>query len=188
MLGKYSIFIGIAILLILNSCVHTTAGHNKVNKTASDNYVVSTNRVVCNKSRRCDSHAGSVQGTTDRDAKNTRKMKIDEIPSIPKLASGEIQPLALEESKTEFARAGHEWLYGHGIGRTMLNVAGVVVFPPYLLYLLGNAGLELAGVGAVSPSDVLDDKPREHVEQFYGEVTSVPGRIAAGVAGVKFDG
>lgn len=84
----------------------------------------------------------------------------------------------------EFSSA---WLYGHGMGRTMLNVGTVIVFPPYALYLLGNAGLQLAGYEELRLSALLPEPAEELFSGAYNGVTSVPGRISAEIAGREFD-
>ncbi len=68
----------------------------------------------------------------------------------------------------------------------MANVGTVVVFPPYALYLLGNAGLALAGYEPLYVTDALPGEARDAALTVYDGITSVPGRIAAGVAGEEF--
>lgn len=105
-------------------------------------------------------------------------------PSLPELASGKSRPPDGEQLE----QAAESWFYGPGLGRTMLNVGTVVVFPPYALYLLGNAGLALAGYEPLEMTDALPEQPREYVVAAYDGVVSVPGRITAMVAGRDFSG
>ncbi len=116
----------------------------------------------------------------------SQKMKFNKVPSIPALLSGEVVPPEPKETQMALKKAGKAWFFGRGLGKTAINITGIVLFPPYGLYLLGNAGLELAGVGGVYPSQVLPDGPRKHVEDFYGSVCDIPGLITSSVAGVEF--
>ena len=106
--------------------------------------------------------------------------------SIPDLANGTTAPPTPEEANRKLAQFGHDWFYGGGFGRTALNVGTVVLFPPYAIYLVGNACLQLADREPLYITDALPDAPREGVLKIYNEFTSVPGRIAAGVGGEEF--
>ena len=91
-----------------------------------------------------------------------------------------------EELNGALKEAGSQWLYGPGLGQTATNVGTVVVFPPYALYLLGNAGLSLAGFEQLYITKLLPQAPRKHVLDFYDGITSVPGRLSALVAGKEY--
>lgn len=62
----------------------------------------------------------------------------------------------------------------------------MVVFPPYIAYLLGNAGLALAGYEPLYVTNLLPNTPRGYVLTVYDGVTSVPGRFNAAVAGEEY--
>jgi len=81
---------------------------------------------------------------------------------------------------------GRHWLYGQGVGRTIVNVGTVVLFPPYALYLLGNAGLALAGYEPLYVTSALPEPARDYTLAVYDGITSVPGRITARIAGEEF--
>ena len=68
----------------------------------------------------------------------------------------------------------------------MLNVGTVVLFPPYALYLLGNAGVAFAGYEPMYVTDALPEPARKEVLGLYNGVTGVPGRLNALVAGERF--
>lgn len=68
----------------------------------------------------------------------------------------------------------------------MLNIGTVVVFPPYALYLLGNAGVAFAGYEPLYVTDALPEPARKEVLGFYNGVTGVPGRVNALVAGEPY--
>jgi hypothetical protein len=87
-----------------------------------------------------------------------------------------------DTANQQLAGMGEWWLYGPGIGHSILNIGTAVVFPPYALYLLGNAGLALAGKEPVRIIDILPERPREIVSHSIDGVCSVPGRINAAIA------
>jgi hypothetical protein len=89
-------------------------------------------------------------------------------------------------SGDELSQFGRQWFYGPGFGRTLANVGTVVLFPPYALYLLGNAGLALAGYQQLYLTSALPNPARRYVLDVYDGVTSVPGRITSTVAGEEF--
>lgn len=91
-----------------------------------------------------------------------------------------------EEYEGQLAKAGEDWLYGPGLGRTTLNVGTVLLFPPYALYLLTNAGLALAGYDPIYITDALPEEPKETVDLVYTSITDTPGQLAATLAGENF--
>lgn len=113
-------------------------------------------------------------------------LAFDRPPSIPDLALGKTAPPTPEEFNERLNQSGKRWLYGKGIGRTMANIGTVILFPPYALYLVGNAGLSLAGYEPLHVTDALPSTPRKYVIQAYDGVTSVPGRVTAFIAGKDF--
>lgn len=68
----------------------------------------------------------------------------------------------------------------------MLNVGTVVLFPPYALYLLGNAGVAFAGYEPLYVTDALPEPAKKEVLGLYNGVTGVPGRLNALVAGERY--
>ncbi len=79
-----------------------------------------------------------------------------------------------------------KWFYGHGFGRSALNIGTIVVFPPYALYLLGNAGIELAGYDPLYITNVFPEEPRKGILDLYDGITSIPGRVNATIADKNF--
>ena len=118
--------------------------------------------------------------------KRPEKMDLTKPPNIGALARGEVKPPTVDEANKELEKQGENWLYGPGFGSTTLNIATCIVFPPYILYLLGNAGLEMAGYEPIHITDAVPDPANESVNEVYNQVVSVPGRIAAETAGEEF--
>jgi hypothetical protein len=95
-------------------------------------------------------------------------------------------PLSEEDSNELLGRMGGNWLYGNGVGETALAAGTVFVFPPYALYLLGNAALGLGGYEQMRLSDALPDQERSQWQGFYEGVTAAPGQVSAAIAGREF--
>ena len=114
------------------------------------------------------------------------RFSLERPPNIRGMLDGSEAPPPQEELEAELSNYGERWLFGGGIGRTAANVGTVVLFPPYALYLVGNAGLALAGYEPLYLTDALPEKPRGYVLDAYNGVTSVPGRMNALVAGREF--
>lgn len=111
-----------------------------------------------------------------------------EPPSFKQIVS-DAEKNAEEGDSSALLRAyGHQWFYGRGVGRTIANVGTVVLFPPYALYLLGNAGLALAGYEPLYVTSALPEGARQYTLAVYDGITSVPGRVTAGLAGEEFQG
>lgn len=96
------------------------------------------------------------------------------------------KPMPPEKSKELINEVGSNWLYGQGVGETALNIGTVVAFPPYALYLLGNAALSLSGYEPIEISDALPNEERDEWHKIYNGVTEGPGRMSAALAGEEF--
>lgn len=108
-------------------------------------------------------------------------------PSVADLAYGREKPLSYDEMEDKLADSGKNWFYGAGLGKTIGNIGACVAFPPYIAYLVGNAGLSLAGYDPVYVTDILPTEGEREVQKVYDAVTSVPGLVAAKIAGEKFN-
>ena len=111
-----------------------------------------------------------------------RKDFISSPPSVRELTAS-IEGKSPEALQDDLSTYGENWLYGQGFGNTLLNLGTVVIFPPYALYLVGNAGLALAGFEPIYVTDALPDTPREEILSVYGHLASIPGAVAAKIAG-----
>ena len=109
-------------------------------------------------------------------------------PSFRQIVTDAEKSADTDDSTAQLRLYGHQWLYGPGVGRTIANVGTVVLFPPYALYLLGNAGLALAGYEPLYVTSALPAPAREYTLSVYDGITSVPGRLSAGIAGEEFQG
>lgn len=96
------------------------------------------------------------------------------------------KPLKPEQAQEVLEETGKNWLYGQGLGSTILNVGAVVLFPPYALYLVGNGILSVSGYEPLYVTDALPETAREGYNEVYDGVTSVPGKLAAAAADEKF--
>lgn len=111
------------------------------------------------------------------------KEKPKDQPDLDSVATRKLSP---EETKGLLKDVGNNWLYGEGLGSTAITVGTVVVFPPYALFLLGNAALSLSGYQPVDLTDALPDAPRHAINSAYDGVASAPGHVAAAIAGEEF--
>ncbi len=96
------------------------------------------------------------------------------------------KPLPPEQAEKLLEAVGGNWFYGQGLGDAALTVGGIVLFPPYGLFVLGNAVLDVSGYEPVRISDALPDEQAEGYREAYDAVTGVPGRVTAAVAGTEF--
>lgn len=110
----------------------------------------------------------------------------DPASSLNGLATGQTKPPTPEQVQPQLESAVHKWFFGPGFGRTTLNVGTIVLFPPYAIYLLANAGIGLAGYEPIYITDVLPEGPRAGVLEVYDNVTYTPGRMHAFIAGEEF--
>lgn len=106
----------------------------------------------------------------------------EHLPSLSQVKA----PLSEEDSNELLGRMGGNWLYGNGVGETALAAGTVFVFPPYALYLLGNAALGLGGYEQMRLSDALPEEERANWREFYDGVTATPGQVSAALAGREF--
>jgi len=88
---------------------------------------------------------------------------------------------------SEVSEKAGKWFYGPGVGRTMANVGTSVLFPPYAIYLIGNAALSLSGLPSLYLTDALPEESRAGVLTVYDGVTSVPGKVTSTIAGREFE-
>ena len=94
--------------------------------------------------------------------------------------------LSPDETKELAKEAGSNWLYGQGFGQGAVAVGGIVLFPPYALYVLGNGALSLAGYQPLEVTSLLPKETKSEYDSVYDGVTSGPGRLSAAVAGEEY--
>lgn len=111
----------------------------------------------------------------------------DQAAQPPLPLSGINSPALPPEKAEELAsQVGRQWFFGEGVGNTVATVGTVVLFPPYAALVLGNAALSMGGYEQYWLSDVLPEEERGEYRLFYRNVTSLPGRTHAAIAGRDF--
>jgi len=96
------------------------------------------------------------------------------------------KPLTKEQSDELLNQTGKNWLYGQAFGETILNIGGIILFPPYAAYVLTNAGLNLSGYESLKFSSLLPEPSQKKWEKGYDGITSIPGHTSALLADEKF--
>lgn len=96
------------------------------------------------------------------------------------------KPLSPDETKALLSDVGENWLYGEGLGSSVLTVGTIALFPPYAIYVLGNSALSLTGYEELRVSNMLPDEERAQWNGVYEQISSGPGRLAAAVAGKEY--
>lgn len=91
-----------------------------------------------------------------------------------------------EKANDILNEVGGNFAYGPGLGDAAVSIGTVVVFPPYAVYLLGNAVLSLSGYEPITVSSLLPEKDGEQWSTTYDTVVSVPGRFVAAMAGHEY--
>jgi hypothetical protein len=107
-------------------------------------------------------------------------------PNIALAESAVQQPLSPEETEALVSDVANNWFYGQGLGETMLAVGTVVIFPPYGIYLAGNALLSLSGYEEIRVTEALPDSGEDVWNSVYDGVTSMPGHVTATISGDEF--
>ena len=96
------------------------------------------------------------------------------------------QPMSSKQAKQVLGEVGGNFAYGPGLGDAAVNLGAVVVFPPYILYLLGNTALSLTGYEPVTVSSLLPEEQGKAWSNGYDTVVSGPGRVVAAAAGREY--
>lgn len=96
------------------------------------------------------------------------------------------KPIPPGQAKEILSEVGGNFAYGPGLGDTALNVGTVVIFPPYAVYLLGNALLSISGYEPVTVSSILPEEDGKTWSDTYDELVSGPGKMVAAVAGREY--
>jgi len=112
----------------------------------------------------------------------------DNPPSIPDLATGKTKPPTADELQEGLSEFGHRWFFGPGFGRTAVNVGTAVVFPPYALYLVGQAVTRMAGYEPYTISDAIPEPLHSPSMVVYEGVTDAPGLLNSFLFGEQFQG
>jgi hypothetical protein len=112
------------------------------------------------------------------------------IKEKPKTEQSELsalsKPMPPEKAKEVLNEVGGNFAYGPGLGGAALNLGTSIVFPPYLIYLLGNTALSLTGYEPVTVSSLLPEEEGRAWSNGYDTVVSGPGRVVAAVSGHEY--
>jgi hypothetical protein len=111
--------------------------------------------------------------------KEKPKSQVDEISAVGK-------PMTNEQAKAVLGEVGSNFAYGPGLGDAAVNLGAVVLFPPYIIYLLGNTALSLTGYEPVTVSSLLPEEQGKAWSNGYDTVVSGPGRVVAATAGREY--
>jgi hypothetical protein len=93
------------------------------------------------------------------------------------------RPIPPEQAGEILDELGSNFIYGPALGETAVNVGTVVMFPPYALYLVGNALLSLSGYEPVTVSSILPEEEGKEWSEAVDGVFSGPGQVVAAMAG-----
>lgn len=96
------------------------------------------------------------------------------------------KPMSSDQAKEVLSTVGGNFAYGSGLGDAALNVGTAVVFPPYALYLVGNAVLSLSGYEPVTISSLLPEEDGKKWSSTYDSLVSGPGKVVAAMAGHEY--
>jgi hypothetical protein len=102
--------------------------------------------------------------------------QVDELDLVGK----EIPP---EQAQEILGEVGDSFVYGPSLGETITNVGVAILFPPYALYLVGNAILSVSGYEPVTVSSLLPEEEGKKWGDTVDTVMSGPGRMVAAMAG-----
>lgn len=124
----------------------------------------------------------SVKVTDSRDVQKKARFSLDRPPDVQALLRSEEQP----PDANDLSVILDQWFFGQGFGETVFSVGTVIAAPFYAVYLVGNAGAELAGYERVSPFNSLPADAVEPLAIVYDGVTSVPGFVSSLIFGKEF--
>jgi hypothetical protein len=96
------------------------------------------------------------------------------------------KPMPPEKAEEVLSEVGKNFAYGPGLGDTALSIGTAVVFPPYAIYLLGNAVLSLSGYEPVTVSSLLPPEDGKAWSESYDSIVSGPGKVVAAMAGHEY--
>lgn len=96
------------------------------------------------------------------------------------------KPMTSEQAKEALSEVGGNFAYGPGLGDAAVQVGTVVVFPPYALYLLGNAVLSVSGYEPVTVASLLPEESGKEWSKTYDSAVSGPGKVVAAMAGHEY--
>jgi hypothetical protein len=96
------------------------------------------------------------------------------------------RPLTQEESEKLASEVGGNFIYGQGLGEALLNIGGIILWPPYAVYVLGNGAISLSGYEPLYVTNLLPETAKDSYDTGYVAVTSAPGKLSAAISQEEF--
>lgn len=143
----------------------------------------------------CSIQSNKGSGQSDSPSKTYSKKSVEERqagviaaakPEISFFKNAVDTPLSPDNTSELLDEVGSNWFYGQGLGETAVTVGAIAVFPPYALWVVGNAAMQLSGEEPVEVSKMLPEDGGEIWRATYDGITSVPGRTTAALAGEEY--
>lgn len=106
--------------------------------------------------------------------------------SSPKTVMSPATSEQLELTGDLLQSASGNWLYGPGLGQTMMNMGAVAIYPPYVAVVVSNLALDLAGYDTIGLGLLLQDDSEEKWDTAYDTFISGPGRVSSLMAGTPY--
>ena len=96
------------------------------------------------------------------------------------------KPIPADKAGEAVGTVAHDWFYGQGLGDTAITAGTVLIFPPYLAVVLGNAALSITGYEPITMSRILPGDAGKGWDNAYNAIASSPGHLTAAVAGKEY--
>lgn len=96
------------------------------------------------------------------------------------------KPIPPQQAREILSELGSNFAHGPALGDTALNIGTVVLFPPYAVYLVGNALLSISGYEPITVSSILPEEDGKRWSNTYDQLVSGPGKVVAAMSGREY--